>query len=261
MKYLVSYGRDEMKGKKRSETMIACALHEVTDIKAGSSIRIVELIKNLSIPFIHSRAIRRPVKYLKHIQEFLGHRNILIFGRSGFLFDTLFLNFLKLNESRIIYDVADIPHLQRIYFEGGKIDRKLEENFYSLVNLSNMLLVISQSQLNLMKYKGYKKTVIVPNASNPSFFNKDPVKSKIKNIIYVGGYAPARGIDELVEAFNILERKHNDIRLKLIGFNMPLRYQNEHIIIEREKVYSDMPKTYSEAYLSVIPHKRNPYIY
>jgi glycosyltransferase involved in cell wall biosynthesis len=100
----------------------------------------------------------------------------------------------------------------------------------------------------------------VPNAADPSFFKATSLQTNIKTLLYVGGYASARGVDDLVTAFNILKKKYLDIRLRLVGANMPLKFKSDRTSVERDKTYKDMPKVYAESYLCIVPHKRNPYM-
>ncbi len=98
-------------------------------------------------------------------------------------------------------------------------------------------------------------------SSNPKFFKKTALPSKgEKNILCVSGYAPMRGIDILADAFDLIRKKHKDTFLRLVGYNMPFHLNREGVIIERNKFYKDMPKIYSEAYVCVIPHRKNPYM-
>lgn len=69
-----------------------------------------------------------------------------------------------------------------------------------------------------------------------------------------------RGIDILADAFDLIRKKHKDTFLRLVGYNMPFHLNRERVIIERNKFYKDMPKIYSEAYVCVIPHRKNPYM-
>jgi glycosyltransferase involved in cell wall biosynthesis len=75
----------------------------------------------------------------------------------------------------------------------------------------------------------------------------------------VTGYAPNRGIETLVEAFRLLKDSENN-ELKLVGYNMPTIFSSNNIIVEKDKFYAEMPYIFSRAYISIIPHKKNPYM-
>lgn len=202
------------------------------------------------------------LKYIKSLPTLSRDKQILLFGNRGRFFDDLFFRGLKSNGARIIYDVADLPHLQNFYFGEGTIDVRLARRFYSLISLADVLIFVSQSAPSLLgEYSaGNKRTLIVPNAADPAFFKAAPPRTKPKTILYAGGYAIARGVDDLVTAFNVVEKKHRDIRLRLLGANMPSKVESEKIVVERDKIYKDMPQAYAESYMCIIPHKRNPYM-
>jgi len=242
--------------------MISWALLDVSKILWGTHIRIFELTKSLDVPLISSSTWTRGLKYIRFAPLLFQEKEILLFGTRGRFFDYYFLELMKRFNATIIYDISDIPHLQKKYFSPTKeIDKKLEKRFYRLVDLAEILLVVSPLQKSLLNAEALqnKKVIIVPNAANPEFFKSTPLPEKLKTILYVGGYAPARGVDELVEAFRLLRKRNKEIQLRLIGTNMP-NYRLEGVKVERNKFYGDMPKVFSESYLCVIPHKRNPYM-
>jgi len=243
--------------------MISWALLDVSKILWGTHIRIFELTRNLGVPLISSPTWIRGLKYIRYVPLLFQEKEILLFGTRGRFFDYYFLGLMKRFNATIIYDVSDIPHLQKKYFSPSfkEIDKKLEKRFYRLVDLAEFLLVISPLQKRLLNAQVLqnKKVIIVPNAADPEFFKNTRLPRKPKTILYVGGYAPARGVDELVEAFKMLRKKNKEIQLRLIGVNMP-NYRLEGVKVERNKFYRDMPNIFSESYLCVIPHKRNPYM-
>jgi len=232
----------------------------------GSHIRIFELTRSLGVQIIHGGGYTRFLEVVKNTSKLLKTNRVLIFDYWTTPYDFLFLNFLK-RKSGLIFDIADIPYLQPIYFNGQKninmeLLKKVQKKFLWLISISNILLFISPTEFNLLNInlKG-KKIIFVPNAANPYFFSKTPIqKNKRKTILYVGGYVPARGVDILIEAFYLLRKKRKDIALKLVGASIPQGLQRDGIVVEPNKFYPDMPKTYSESYLCVIPHKKNPYM-
>lgn len=132
-----------------------------------------------------------------------------------------------------------------------------------MIGIANVLLFISSAQIGLLRPKPSrkKKVVLVPNASNPNFFRPTPLPTKKKQVILlVSAYAPMRGIDVLVDAFRIILKRRKDVILKLVGYNMPLKFQSKNVIVERNKFYRHMPEIYSDSDVCVIPHKRNAYM-
>ena len=235
----------------------------------GSYIRIFELTKCLGIPLIHGRSFVRLKNVMKTLPLMLRTDGILIFDYYPLLYDFLLLNYLQKTHN-ILFDIADIPHLQLFYFNSQKnLDRAttnrirtVARNFFWLTNTSDTLLCISPTLANLMDLDlKNKKVIMVPNASNPFLFKKSPVpRERKKVILYVGGYAPMRGIELLVEAFNFLRRRDDRVFLKLVGDNFPRELQGDGIIIEKNRYYFDIPDIYSQSNVCVIPHLKNPYM-
>ena len=242
--------------------MIAYALIDISRVLYGTHIRIFELAKNLNIQLVHSPTQKRVLKYIQSLPRLRRNQDVLLFGSRGRIFDTLFFNSLKMKSARIIYDVADIPHLQNFYFGNSSIDVNLYRRFYALVNLADTLIFVSESAPSLVRKDALKKKrmIIVPNGSDPSFFLPTDLEKNRKTILYVGGYAPARGVDDLVSAFNDLKKKHQEINLRLVGANIPFQLKSERVSVEHDKIYKDMPKIHQESYMCIIPHKRNPYM-
>jgi len=242
--------------------LINLALTDMSKILTGAQIRIFELATNLGGVFIHGIRKHRFPNYIKALPSLFTADNVLIYEYNLRFPDLPLINILK-HHSQILFDVADVPHLQAIYSGLSKvIDRKLEENFFKLFNVADVLLFAGRWDRLLGSNCLCKKNVLmVPNAANPKFFIPSPLpRGKHKTVLYVGGYAPARGIDILIDAFQLVREKNRDAVLKLVGFNMPTWLNGKGLIIERNKFYKDIPSIVSDSYLCVIPHKKNPYM-
>lgn len=231
-------------------------------MKYGTNIRIRELVNNLRLRLIYSPTRSRILTYMRSASTLHSEREVLLFGSRGRFFDNALLSALRKHGTAITYDLADIPHLQNFYLGGRPMDFGLARRFYSLVKAASNLLVISESLLHMLDKETTrdKRIMIVPNAADPDFFEPAPLPEKTKIITYVGSYAPARGIEQLVEAFNSLAGNYQDIHLRLIGFNMPSKFAAQRIRVERDIIYADMPLVNQEAYVCVLPYKRNPYM-
>jgi glycosyltransferase involved in cell wall biosynthesis len=242
--------------------VLAYALVDVEKVLYGTHIRITELVRNMNIKLICSSTQKRPLKYLQSLPIVLRDKDILLFGTRGRFFDTLFFRSQRIRGARVVYDVADIPYLQNFYWGQRKIDTKLHRRFRALIGLADTLIFVSESAPSLVERSilKHKRIIIVPNASDPEFFIPRRHQAIEKTILYVGGYAPARGVDELVSAFNDLKERHRGIVLRLVGANVPPQLGSERIFVERDKIYKDMPGVFQESYMFVIPHKRNPYM-
>ncbi len=236
-------------------------------IRWGSYIRIFELTKSLKSPLIHGGKVTRLLNLVRNAPIILSAKKILIFDYWPLSYDALLFSNLLKGGTNFIFDVADIPYLQPAYFgdhESTKAESyaKAQKNFYWLVDISKILLFVSSSLVKLLDLDlKRRKTIIIPNASNPDFFEKTPIPiEKDKTILYTGGYAPMRGLDILVEAFSLLREKRKDILLRIVSPNIPYELQVNGVTIETNKFYVDMPRVYSESYLCAVPHKRNPYM-
>jgi len=228
----------------------------------GSYIRIFELTQSLEAILFHGSEVRRALRLPKFLPLFLEDENVLVFGYSPTFLDSLIFRLMK-NRCNILFDIADIPHLQAMYLEPSKApDPKHRRPFFQLADVADILLFISPSLLRLSGLDNLKKKVlIVPNASNPTFFRSTPLPSKKEKIILcVSGYAPMRGIDVLVDAFCMIRKKRKDVLLKLVGPNIPSKLLKEGVVIERNKFYEHMPQVFSKSNVCVIPHRKNPYM-
>ena len=224
----------------------------------------LELTQNLNAIMVHGGWTTRWINMAIKVPALIRADGILIFGYRAMFYDQLVFEILRRKRCSLVFDIADIPHIQPMYFGvniGNEKYTAMKENFDNLLNLSDTLLVISPTLAKLLELS-QKRTIFVPNASNPLLFKETPIpKNEKKIILYVGGYAPMRGVECLVEAFNLLKKKRQDILLKLVGANMPSNLgQADDIIIETNKFYPDIPEIYSRAYLCVIPHVKNPYM-
>ena len=230
----------------------------------GAYIRISELTKSLQGTLFHGNEVRRALRSPKFLPHLLRDENVLIFGYSPTFLDLFLFKMVK-NRCHIFFDVADIPHMQLLYFGVGKeTDGKHKRAFLQLVDVADILLFVSPTLMSLsgLNTLSKKKTLIVPNASNPDFFKSTPLpRVKDKVILCVSGYAPMRGIELLIDAFRLIRKRHRNVSLRLVGYNMPLKFgKEEGVIIERNRFYSHMPQVYSESHVCVIPHKKNPYM-
>lgn len=245
--------------------MISYALRPMSRILCGSHIRIFELTRNLDAILLHGGKFKRPSRYAHHLPFLFQERSIIIFDYNPSLYDRLFFKIVK-NHYQVLFDIADIPYLQRTFFGvSHKEDWRLKRTFFQLVDIADTLLLVSPSLVRLLgsnaRHLHRKKVLIVPNASNPNFFARTPVPYGRKKIILcVSGYAPARGIDVLVDAFHRIHKKRKDVILKLVGYNMPQKLEKTGVIIQTNKFYDSMPQVYSESCIFVIPHEKNPYM-
>jgi glycosyltransferase involved in cell wall biosynthesis len=246
--------------------LISYVLRQMEHILWGSHIRTFELARNLSTVMIQGKRSTRLLNATKEIPALFRADGILIFGYKALLYDIIVFDILQKRGRSLVFDIADIPYLQPKYF-GVQIDeqrhRIIQKNFDRLLGISDTLLLISPTLASMLNTDiSKKRTIFIPNASNPQVFKKTSIpKNEKKIILYVGGYAPMRGIESLIEAFSILRIKRQDVMLKLVGSNIPDEMAiGDGIVIERNKFYEEIPEVYSGSHVCVIPHLKNPYM-
>jgi len=201
------------------------------------------------------------MKYLKSLPLLIREETFIIFYYWPRFFDLAFFN-IKNRTGKLLFDVADIPYLQAKHFGVPACNEQaIKKHFESLIGVSGTLFFITPTLAKLLNSKVLRKkrTLIVPNASNPGFFSPTPLSKNSRRILLcVSGYAPMRGIELLSRAFEKIDG--NTALLKLVGHNMPLKFSSEHVIVERRKFYRDMPQVYSNSYACVVPHRKNAYM-
>lgn len=240
--------------------VLGYSLFSVEKVLHGAHIRPYELCKELGIQLAY-RTGRKPIP-LGLLVAIIKKERLLVFP--GYTVDpvNLFLMLLaKLRHCRLVLDVADIPYLQYQFFLGQPSQKSMRD-FAKLIHLADVLLFSTQS-IRLLTMKLFdvadKPNYLVENASDPLHFKfKELPKRRV--ILFVGGYIPARGVDELIEAFRILRKHGNDCSLRLIGLQYPQSLEEEGIEIIREVYYDRIPSLFTGAYVFVIPHRPNLYM-
>lgn len=109
--------------------------------------------------------------------------------------------------------------------EGGEFFKKFPVLIYLLKKLAQWKIhgIIGVAPLNLKVFKKYKgPKVVIPNGIDTKEFN--PWVPKIKkfldgkiNILFVGRIEERKGLIYLLKAYNILNKKHSNLRLIIVG--------------------------------------------
>ena len=122
----------------------------------------------------------------------------------------------------------------------------------------------------------YGRGVIIPhgkdtNYFDPAKFDRDQLRKKLhlknfKTIMFLGTARPHKGLDDIVQALNKLNR--HDIQLMVIGAGADPIYENmlnkisKNKIIMKEAVpFNDIPRYLHAADLVVLPQKKNSQSY
>ncbi|MFC1845276.1 glycosyltransferase family 4 protein [Thermodesulfobacteriota bacterium] len=117
----------------------------------------------------------------------------------------------------------------------------------------------------------YGRGIIVPHGKDTSHFdpkrydrNKLREELHIKNfktIMFLGTVRPHKGLDDIVQAINLLDR--DDIRLMIIGAGSDPIYENmlkelgkDRVILKRAVPFNDIPEYLHAADLVVLPQKK-----
>ena len=240
--------------------MLGYSLFSIDRVLHGAHIRPYELCKELGIPLsFRTKQQALPFCLLKAIAK---RDDLILFP--GYTADrlSLFLIFVaKIRRCKLILDVADIPYLQYQFFQENPSQKSIGD-FLKLVHLADILLFSTRS-LQLLASRLFdiagKPCYLLENASDPKHFKFNPLPND-KVILFVGGYIPARGVDELVQAFRILRKRGKDCTLRLVGLRYPQSLEEEGIRIYREVYYDQIPSLFSGAYVFVIPHRPNLYM-
>lgn len=246
--------------------LIGMSSIRLSKVEVGLHIRPYELSKALGIKVYHERFRRRTIE---HLRNFFHRHNILLFG---YVFSDPEVTMLRTQRSlgsKVFLDIADIPYLKKYLFNMVPYNywESRRSKFMRLIETSDALLFVSIGLRELAKnFLGRivddKPSLVVPNAANPDHFRVTQLPLK-EVVLYVGGHEPARGYDILIEAFNLVSLNRKKLQLRIIssGISDLMRAgTRKNIVIERDKFYWDMPKIFSETFVSVIPHRKNPYM-
>ena len=132
--------------------------------------------------------------------------------------------FLKLFK-KDVYIVSSDPQT-RLYYTAKESRNPLIHAYWNAANLlekltiklSTKVFVVSQYSRKL--YSRYNKNVVcTPNGADTDLIESTKPKRRFKKftITYMGSFDPWRSVDMLVEAFLILQKRHKNIKLLLIG--------------------------------------------
>lgn len=240
--------------------VLGYALFSVQRVIHGAHIRPYEICKELGVHLAFSKGLHTPPFDL--LKAIFRKKVLLVFpGYTADQLSLLLIYLAKLRHCKLILDVADLPYLQYKFFQ-DEPSGKSQRDFARLVRLSDVLL-FSTDSLFVQAAKSldiaHKPCFTVENAADPLHFKSTPLPSQ-KVILFVGGYIPARGVDELIEAFRILRKRGVKCKLKLAGFGYPKAFKEEGVEILMDAGYDQIPSVYADSYVFVIPHRPNLYM-
>lgn len=240
--------------------VVGYSLFPVESVRHGAHIRPYEICKELDIPLVYATAPQSlPARVLEALAK--GEVLLLFPGYTAEQVSLLLIYLAKFRHCKLLLDVADIPYLQYKFFVGEPSLKSIAD-FARLVYLSNALLFSTASVERHVSHTfdiSRKCNHVVENASDPTHFKFTPLPQK-KVILFVGGYIPARGVDELIEAYRILRRRGKDCVLRLAGFGYPSSLSRDGVEIIQGVFYDQIPSLFASSYVFVIPHRPNLYM-
>lgn len=240
--------------------LVGYSLFPVESVRHGAHIRPFEISKELGIPLVYATATHRvPPRVLEALAK--GEELLLFPGYTAEQLSLLLIYLAKFRRCKLLLDVADIPYLQYKFFEGDPSSKSMRD-FAKLIDLSDILLFSTASLEGWVAGNldtSRKWNYVIENASDPRHFKFTSLPQE-KVILFVGGYIPARGVDELIEAFRILRRRGNDCVLKLAGFGYPDSLSGNGVEIIQNVFYDRIPQLFESSYVFVIPHRPNLYM-
>lgn len=229
-------------------------------VRHGAHIRPYEICKQLGIPLAYpTNSYSISPNLAKAIMK--GEVLVLFPGYTADQVSLLLTYLAKFRNCKLLLDVADIPFLQYKFFQGEPSSKSIND-FARLVHISDTLLFSTRS-LEVQTAKIFdisrKNKYVVENASDPIRFKFTPLPSE-NVILFVGGYIPARGVDELIQAVRILRVRGRDCTLKLAGFGYPESLAGDGVEVIQNVYYDQIPSIFASSYLFVIPHRPNLYM-
>lgn len=135
--------------------------------------------------------------------------SILVYG------SPLLCLFLPKSKYRIFYECTEIP----LYGRPKGVAIRIKEAFKMyLAKRASGMLVISQALRDFFYKKGVTKIEVVNMFVDATRFEIQDKEKNIKYIAYCGTVSPFKdGVDCLIKAFEIFNKKHTEYRLKIIG--------------------------------------------
>ena len=172
-------------------------------------------IKNINVYYGICNVLSR----LKKARE-SKKKNILMIGTLIELKHFPFVIWAKILGYKIIFDkVENYKYFKDKKTLGNSINIKFGLFLDNWLNFfADGLLVIS-SKLNEIYYKNDLPTLLMPNSvpiDNVTISSKKQFGKPVK-ILYSGTYGLKEGVELLVEAFNKISKKYNDVELHLVG--------------------------------------------
>ncbi len=167
----------------------------------------------------NKRLARSPLMYEWLNNQVKMHNKKIIFHNHGmWQFNSLYPGQI-VNKYNSPYIVSTRGSFSKIAFRNGSIIKKLFWPLYQKPSFKKVSIFHATSIDEYLDIRnlGFKQPVaIIPNGIDiPNFFLKSI--SKLKTVLFLGRIHPIKGIDLLLPAWKLIQDKHLDWQLKIIG--------------------------------------------
>ncbi len=167
----------------------------------------------------NKRLARSPIMYEWLINKVKIHNKKIIFHNHGmWQFNSLYPGQIA-NKYKIPYIVSTRGSFSKVAFRNGSILKKLFWPLYQKPSFQNVSLFHATSIDEYLDIRnmGFKQPVaIIPNGIDipNNFLKKDSI---FRTVLFLGRIHPIKGLDLLLPAWKIIQDKHPDWELKIIG--------------------------------------------
>ena len=193
----------------------------------------------------HTELSRKMAQVIeRHYQK--SNTAVLVYGTPVF---TLYCSKRKYN---IFYECTEVP----LYGKAGSLAQRLKEKIkITLAKRATGMLVISKALQDYFSKKGIKDICVVNMFVDGDRFKVIPVEGTSgKYIAYCGTISSHKdGVDDLIKAFSIFSRQHEDYHLMLIG-----RFENKESEAYLKQLVSNFGLTAKVDFVGMVPSSKMP---
>lgn len=211
---------------ERYEVEIACTykLYEKSVFPLNSNVKVKYLIPELKPNREKFKEALRKKKIIKIINEGMYAFKVLKYRKKSMI------NYIKNSDSDIIISTRDIfnewlgeygnNNILKIGWEHNHYhnNMKYADNVVRSASKLNYLVLVSNSLKDFYQERLRKtncKCIYIPNTIDKIPKSSAPLKNK--KLISIGRLSPEKGYLDLVKIYNVLEKKHPDWTLDIIG--------------------------------------------
>lgn len=187
---------------------------------------------------------------------------------------TKILIYAKHKGKKIILDLYDDPEFQvRDIIGEHAVTKGWSSVRREFFKSSDVVIFSSESMKNYFVNTGQideQKVEVIPNASDPKHFQVYPFPN-IMRIGVLSGIGYGRGLDILIDSFDIIKDEIKDVELwlgcraktksdKNFLSSVSNKYKDGKVLIKSDVTYLTAPKFLRECSICVIPHRKSFYM-